>query len=325
VTDTWLITGGAGFIGRALVRRVLSEGHCVVVLDAMTYAAHPAALRRLGDDEQLIVVEGDVADAQFVAAVFEAAEPTVVVDAAAHSHVDRSLEDAAPFIRTNATGAWVVAQASLDAGARLVRVSTDEVYGDRAGRPASQEGDPVRPTNPYSASKAAGDALVASLVRSHGLDAVITRGVNTYGPGQYPEKLLPLAAQRWADGASMGVYGDGLQERDWLYVDDHADAIVAAAYLGRAGHTLHFAGAGPVANRALLALWRSALGHPDDDDGLEEVDDRPGHDRRYDLDDKATRRLLSWSPRTDLEAGLAATARWTRRHPDFWSTHCEDA
>lgn len=326
MTDTWLITGGAGFLGRALVRAVLNEGHCVVVLDALTYAAHPAALRALDPSgDRLILVEGDVADEDTVNATFEAAEPTVVIDAAAESHVDRSLQDAAPFVRTNATGAWVVARAALESSARLVRVSTDEVYGDRHGRAAAAEGDLVDPSNPYAASKAAGDALVQSLVRAHDLDAVITRGVNTYGPGQYPEKLLPMAAARWSAGRAMGVYGDGLQQRDWLHVDDHAAGIVAGAYLGRPGRLLHFAGDGPLPNREVLGQWRQALGLPVDDDALEPVADRPGHDRRYHLDDRATRRALSWAPARDLSRGLAATARWTSKHPDFWPTAGGDA
>jgi dTDP-glucose 4,6-dehydratase len=318
MTQTWLVTGGAGFIGRAVVRSLLAGGDRVVVLDAMTYAAHPAALHRLSIDDRLTVVEGDVADPEAVAAVLAQHRPAFVLNLAAHSHVDRSLDDAAPFIHASTTGAWVVARATLEIGARLVQVSTDEVYGDRHGRPAAVEGDPSVPTNPYSAAKAAGDAMVQSLVRSHGLDAVVTRGVNTYGPGQYPEKLLPLAGTRWRAGQPMGVYGDGTQRRDWLHVDDHAAGILAAATRAETGSVVHLAGTGPQTNLEVLEAWWSALGRPAIDPWWEAVADRAGHDRRYDLDDSASRSALGWAPRLDLCAGLTATARWWRDNPDFW-------
>ena len=311
---TTLVTGGAGFIGRRVVERLAQDGHEVVVLDALTYAAHPGALQALSNALPVQLVEGDVATPQTVEAVFARVSPELVFHLAAETHVDRSLDDAAPFLRTNVHGTWEVAQACLRHGVqRLVHVSSDEVYGDRSGLSTSVETDPTTPTNPYSASKACADHLVLATVRSHGLDAVVTRGANTYGPGQFPEKLLPLAARRWAAGKSMGIYGDGQQVRHWLYVDDHADGIVAAAG-APSGAVLHFGGE-QATNREILARWASALGV---DGRTETIADRPGHDRIYDLDDARTRAMLGWKPAVSLQDGLARTAVWQAEHPDFW-------
>jgi dTDP-glucose 4,6-dehydratase len=339
LTAPWLVTGGAGFIGRAVVRALRAEGVGVVVLDALTYAAHGRDLRSI-DGVELVV--GDVAEPSVVAEVFDRYRPEVVLNLASESHVDRSLEDASPFVRANTLGAWVVARAALAAGSRLVQVSTDEVYGDRDGRPASIEGDPVAPTNPYSVAKAAGDGMVLALVRSDGLDAVVTRAVNTFGPGQHPEKLLPLAAARWGAGERMGVYGDGRQEREWLHVDDHAAGIVEAARHGSAGSIYHLGGgAGPIPNVLLLLRWRAALGYPDVelDEGfdsnrgvaatvpagtggwpfLETVADRPGHDRRYWMSCTSTAQALGWAPACGFRERLDQAARWHLAHPDFWT------
>lgn len=316
MTAPWLVTGGAGFIGRAVVRALRAEGVDVVVLDALTYAAHEADLTSI---EGVTVVVGDVAEPADVAAVMTTHAPSVVLNLAAETHVDRSLQDASPFVRANTLGPWVVARACAEARTRLVQVSTDEVYGDRDGLPASVEGDPVTPTNPYSAAKAAGDGMVLSLVRSDGLDAVVTRGVNTYGPGQYPEKLLPLAAKRWAEGTALGVYGDGLQERDWIHVDDHAAGILAAARRGRRGGVYHLGGAAPIPNLELLGRWRAALGYPAAAAGwLNHIEDRRGHDRRYRLACAATRAELGWAPGVALDEGLGATGAWHVANPDFW-------
>ena len=312
-----IVTGGAGFIGRAVVQALLARGEQVVVLDALTYAAHPEALLALGDVE---LVQGDVADPATVAELFARVRPERVLHLAAESHVDRAITDAAPFVRTNVAGSWNVARAALEVGARLVHVSTDEVYGDRDGRPATVEGDPVAPTNAYAATKACADALVLSLVRAEGLDAVITRGVNTYGPGQFPEKLLPLAARRWLAGEPAPVYGDGLQVRHWLHVHDHAAGILAAADL-EGGPVVHLGSADRCTNLEVLRAWRGALELPlEPDDWLEPVTDRPGHDRAYALDDRTSRQRLAWAPRWSLGEGLAATATWLRGAPDFWNS-----
>jgi len=303
-----------------------------VVLDAMTYAAHPAELRALAEatvgeagTARLTVVEGDVADGPLVARLLQRVRPAVVVHLAAETHVDRSLGNNAPFVRTNVEGTEMLVRAAVDCRVpRFVQVSTDEVYGDRQDRRAARETDGVDPSNPYAATKACGDALVQSAVRSAGLDAVITRGCNTYGPGQFPEKLLPLAALRWAGDKPMWVYGDGLQQRVWLHVDDHAAGIVAAARRGVQGAVYHFSGGRSRTNQQTLRSWRTALGlggRPDE--YLRTARDRPGHDRRYALSDRWTRSELAWAPRYSWGAGLRATARWLSEHPKFWTSSLE--
>ena len=342
MTDTWLVTGGAGFIGRVVVEQLLAwtEGPQVVVLDAMTYAAHPVALRAVGESyaglpesSRLTIVEGDVADGVLVSKLMARVRPRVVLNLAAETHVDRSLSNNAPFVRTNVEGTEMLVRASVDCRVeRFVQVSTDEVYGDRVGRRAARETDGVEPTNPYAATKACGDALVQAAVRSSGLDAVITRGCNTYGPGQFPEKLLPLAALRWGADQPMWVYGDGLQERVWLHVDDHAAGILAAARVGTEGAVYHFSGGRPRTNQATLESWRRALGlggRPDDylrgdsSQLIKFVPDRPGHDRRYALGDQETRRQLGWAPRRSWRSGLRATAKWLASNPQFWASSLE--
>lgn len=314
---TWLVAGGAGFIGRRFVERLLADGERVVVLDAFTYAAHPAALDALAC-EALEVLTGRVDSAADVATAMER-EPEVVVNFAAESHVDRSLKDPGPFMSTNATGAWLLASAVRERGGRLVQVSTDEVYGDLNGREAAREHDAVRPSNPYAASKACGDALVLSLFRAHRLDVVVTRGANTYGPGQFPEKLLPLAARRWAEGQPMPLYGDGFHVRDWLHVDDHVAGILAAARKGEPGRAYHLGSRDGRTNREVLMLWRKALGlEGHSTDYLESVPDRPGHDRRYALADGWTREVLGWAPAVRFEDGLVTTANWLLDHPGYW-------
>jgi dTDP-glucose 4,6-dehydratase len=321
---TWLVTGGAGFIGRALVRQLLSQQprRRVVVIDAMTYAAHPVALDGLAELGDLEVVEGDIADSALVERLMERLRPELVLNLAAESHVDRSLRDSTPFLRTNIIGTQVLLQAALrHAVGRFVQVSTDEVYGDRRGLRAAREGDAVRPSNPYSISKACADSLLQAAVRSHGLDAVVTRGCNTYGPGQFPEKLLPLAALRWSRGQPMWVYGDGQQERTWIHVDDHAAGILAAATSGRSGGIYHLRHGAPRSNEQTLRDWHAALGVAGAvDELLQESADRPGHDRRYALSDAKTRRELGWRPSTPWKRGLSATARWLHHYPRFWDS-----
>ncbi len=320
--STCLVTGGAGFIGRSVVAQLLQAepDRLVVVLDAMTYAAHPAALAALGALGRLEVVEGDIADTQLVDRVMNRFRPGLVINLAAESHVDRSLQDCSPFLRSNVVGTSVLLKAALATRVqRFVQVSTDEVYGDRHGRSPARETDATDPSNPYSISKACADALVLAAVRSHGLDGLITRGCNTYGPGQFPEKLLPLAALRWSQGKPMWVYGDGQQQRTWLHVDDHAGGILAAARGGSRGAIYHLKCGSPRSNEQTLRDWYTAL-FPGavGETLLQAAADRPGHDRCYKLSDTVTRRSLAWRPSYSWKQGLAATARWSREHGDFW-------
>jgi dTDP-glucose 4,6-dehydratase len=303
-----LVTGGAGFIGSHFVRRLLAQGDDAVVLDKLTYSGNRANLE--GCDCELS--EGDIADAEAVAEA--AAGCDAIVNFAAETHVDRSILGATEFVETDVLGTYVLLLHARDAGIRLVQVSTDEVYGDVAQGERSREDDPLRPSSPYSASKAGGDLQVVAAVRTFGVDAVITRGANTYGPNQYPEKFLPLFVTNALDGAPLPVYGDGRQRREWLHVDDHCDAIDRVLRDGKTGEIYNVGGDEhenlEMVDRilALTGADRSLVRH---------VEDRPGHDRRYALDDSKVR-ALGWSPVRALDEGLAETVAWYRDNRDWW-------
>jgi dTDP-glucose 4,6-dehydratase len=311
-SDRVLVTGGAGFIGSALVRRLLEDSPDVRVLtyDLLTYAGHRENLEDLPDAGRHELVVGDIADPEAVAAAFDAFRPTAVVNVAAETHVDQSLLAPARFVRTNVVGAQVLLDACRNAGVRLVQISTDEVYGSLPEPRAATPDYPLVASSPYSASKAAADLLVLAAARSHDQDVVITRCTNNYGPRQTPEKLIPLMTLRAFAGESLPVYGDGLQVRDWIHVDDHAAGIVAALRRGRPGRVYHFSGR---TARPNLDVVRAILDRAGETGArVEHVADRPAHDLRYALDDEATREELAWSPVTAFEEGLAATVDWYR-------------
>jgi len=302
-----LVTGGAGFIGSHFVRRLLAAGEDVVVLDKLTYAGNPA---NLPDGVQL--VEGDIALAEDVSSVgrFDA-----VVNFAAETHVDRSILGPDEFVRTDVTGTLVLLQAADEQGARYVQVSTDEVYGDIEPGAASKEDDPLRPSSPYSASKAGGDLQVLAAVRTYGVNASITRGSNTYGPNQYPEKILPLFVTNALDGAPLPLYGDGRQVRDWLHVDDHCAGVELVLREGRPGEIYNVAANEEHENVELTELILDATGA---DRGLiQHVEDRAGHDRRYSLDTSKLR-ALGWSSTRNWNEGVRATAEWYRANRAWW-------
>ena len=303
------VTGGAGFIGSHFVKRLLAAGDVVVVLDKLTYAGNPANLEGTG----VTLVKGDIADP---AAVAEAAAGCdAIVNFAAETHVDRSILEGGDFLRTNVTGTNVLLGYAQEAGIRLVHVSTDEVYGDVPPGVSSREGDPLEPSSPYSAAKAGGDLLVLAHVRTYGVDALITRGSNTYGPNQYPEKILPLFVTNALDGAPLPLYGDGRQVRDWLYVEDHCAGIELALRQGEAGQVYNVGGGEEVENRDITRRVLELTGA--DESLIRRVDDRPGHDRRYSLD---TSKLegLGWSRRWTTAEGLPATVAWYRDNRDWW-------
>ena len=231
-----LVTGGCGFIGSHFTKRLAASGAEVVVLDKLTYAGNPANL----ENAAVEVVHGDIADADAVAAASEGCD--AIVNFAAETHVDRSILGAAEFIETDVYGTFVLLEWARTTGGRLVHVSTDEVYGDLEAGGSSQESDPLRPSSPYAASKAGGDLLVLAHVRTYDVDAVITRGSNTYGPNQYPEKMIPLFVTNALDGQPLPVYGDGRQTRDWLHVRDHCAAIELVLRDGKAGEVYNVAG-----------------------------------------------------------------------------------
>jgi len=305
-----LVTGGAGFIGSHFVRRLAQAGEEVVVLDKLTYAGNQENLD--GVDHEFH--RGDIADPDAVAEA--AAGCKAIVNFAAETHVDRSILGPADFILTDVLGTQVLLDQARHHGLRHVQVSTDEVYGDiEPNAPAATEDSPLRASSPYSASKAGGDLQVLAYVRTYGVDALITRGANTYGPRQYPEKFLPLFITNALDGDHLPVYGDGRQRREWLHVDDHCAGIELALREGGAGEVYNVGGQ----ERENMDVVRRILdltgGSPD---LVRHVADRPGHDRRYALD-SAKLRGLGWSPRHSFDAGgLEDTVEWYRANRDWW-------
>jgi dTDP-glucose 4,6-dehydratase len=302
-----LITGGAGFIGSHFVKRMLAAGEDVLVLDKFTYAGNPANL-----PNGIACYRGDIA---VRAEVDQIGRVDAIVNFAAETHVDRSILGPEDFVRTDVLGALVLLQAAEEMSARFVQVSTDEVYGDVEAGWSSREDDPLRPSSPYSASKAGGDLQVLSAVRTFGVNASVTRGANTYGPNQYPEKVLPLFVTNTLDGEPLPLYGDGRQVRDWLHVDDHCAAIELVLRHGEAGEVYNV-GAGE--EHENVELTRVILEHLDADPALvRHVEDRAGHDRRYSLDTTKLR-SLGWEPRRTWNEGIRSTIDWYRDNRDWW-------
>jgi dTDP-glucose 4,6-dehydratase len=304
-----LVTGGAGFIGSHFARRLVRAGDEVVVLDKLTYAGRRENLAGVEHDFH----RGDIADREAVARAASGCD--AIVNFAAESHVDRSILDGADFLTTNITGANVLLEAARSEGSRLVQVSTDEVYGDVPPGCSSREGDALDPSSPYSAAKAGGDLLVLAHVRTYGTDALVTRGSNTYGPNQYPEKVLPLFVTNALDGEPLPLYGDGRQIRDWLHVEDHCAGIELALREGAAGEVYNLGGGEEVENLEITRRVLQLTGAPAA--LVRRVDDRPGHDRRYSLD-AAKALALGWTRRWTLESGLPATVSWYRDNRAWW-------
>ena len=310
-----LVTGGAGFIGSHLVHLLAAERPevRVTVLDKLTYAGKRENLEPLLGEGRIGLIVGDIADPHAVHRALDGCDG--IVNLAAETHVDRSLSDATPFVRTNVLGTQVLLDAARAEGiTRFLHVSTDEVYGDlKTDDPPSRESDPFRPSSPYSASKAAAEHLVHAYHVSYGLDTVITRGSNSYGPRQYPEKVIPLFTANALAGRPLPIYGSGCAVRDYLHAEDHARGILAVLEQGEAGHAYNL-GAGlqvdgnELARRILELTGRPAsLAQP--------VDDRPGHDYRYSLDSSRAN-ALGWRPRWAFEHGLAATVQWYREQQE---------
>lgn len=319
-----LVTGGAGFIGSAFVRRRLAATpDQVVVLDKLTYAGNRANLAPVEADpalqSRLVFVQGDIADAAIVGELV--GDVDAVVNFAAESHVDRSIQDAAAFLRTGVIGLHVLLEAvraAADGDAptkRFVQVSTDEVYGSvEAGQ--SREDAPLQPRSPYAAAKAAGDLLTLAYHTTYGLNVVVSRGANTYGPYQHPEKLVPLFITNALADEPLPMYGDGEQRRDWLFVDDHADAISTLLERGKAGAVYNIPAGQEHSNREVTAELLARLDKPWS--LVRHVADRPGHDRRYAMDG-ARIAALGWRPAVDFATGISRTVAWYRDHRDWWS------
>ncbi len=300
-----LVTGGAGFIGSHFAERLLAVGDDAIVLDKLTYAGKEGNVPK-----GAVFVRGDIAVKETVDAV---PEFDAIVNFAAETHVDRSILGPHDFARTDVLGALVLAEVARERGVRLVQVSTDEVYGDVV-EPAREDAT-LRPSSPYSASKAGGDLQVLAAVRTYGIDACITRGSNTYGPRQFPEKLIPLFVTNALDGEPLPLYGDGRQVRDWLHVEDHCAAIELVLRTGESGE-LYNVGTGD--QRENVDVAQSILELTEADPALlRRVDDRPGHDRRYSLDASKIR-TLGWEPKRSFDEGLEDTVQWYRENRSWW-------
>lgn len=314
-----LVTGGAGFIGSCYVRMARRQrpSSLVVNLDALTYAGNLESLADLKDDAGHVFVKGDIRDGDLVRRLLVTHKIEAIVNFAAESHVDRSILSAEPFIDTNVVGTLRLLEAARATGVRrFVQVSTDEVYGSLGQTGTFSETTPVSPRSPYSASKAAADHLVEAFHHTHGLDMVITRCSNNYGPHQFPEKLIPLMILNAFEDRPLPVYGDGLYVRDWIHVEDHCEAIDLALARGRAGQVYNV---GAQNERPNLDVVRGILKLTGRDESLiRYVPDRPGHDRRYAMDATKVRAELGWRPRRAFEQGLAETVDWYRTHASWW-------
>ncbi|MHB9132244.1 MAG: dTDP-glucose 4,6-dehydratase [Armatimonadota bacterium] len=310
-----VVTGGAGFIGANYVRCAAAwhPEWRIVVLDKLTYAGNEANLEDVRD--RIEFVRGDIADPEVVRTTLHGAD--AVVHFAAESHVDRSLQDPRPFIRTNVEGTLVLLEEARRAGIRrFLHVSTDEVYGDLAGSTHhSVETDPFRPRSPYAASKAAAEHLVFSYGISYGLDVVVTRGSNTYGPYQYPEKIIPLFITNALEEKPLPLYGDGSAVRDYMHVEDHAAGIDRVLHAGQRGQAYNLGAREEISGVAVATAMLDQLGKPHS--LLTFVTDRPGHDYRYSVDPSAAE-SLGWQRRWSFPDGLAQTVRWYLDHESWW-------
>jgi dTDP-glucose 4,6-dehydratase len=341
--STVIITGGAGFIGSNLVHYALAHtADRLVVVDKLTYAGSLLNLEAALGDARVAFVEADIADRQAMAALFAAERPAAVMNLAAETHVDRSIDSPQPFIDTNIVGTFVLLEASRQfvasapaaerAAFRFLHVSTDEVYGTLGADGQFSEETPYAPNSPYAASKASADHLARAYFHTFGLPVVITNCSNNYGPYQFPEKLIPLMVLNALEGRPLPIYGDGGNIRDWLHVDDHCAGLLLALREGRPGEKYNIGGGNERTNMQIVdricevleelrpAATNTALRSAGVDDyrGLKKfVADRPGHDRRYAIDASKIRRELGWSPRHSFEQGLEATARWYLEHRDW--------
>ncbi len=314
---TVLITGGCGFIGGNFIRQLLQsdEQIRVVNFDALTYAANLASLADLLQNPRLQFIKGDIADRDAVRGLF-ATPIDSIIHFAAESHVDRSILDSGPFLRTNVIGTQVLVDAAREFKvSRFVHVSTDEVYGSLGPTGAFTEETPIAPNSPYAASKAASDLIVRAAVHTFGLPAVITRCSNNYGPYQFPEKLIPLFISNLMNDQPVPVYGDGQQVRDWIHVNDHCAAIEKVWRHGKVGEVYNIGGRCEKANLDLTHTLLRALGKPTS--LIRYVEDRPGHDRRYAIDCSKIERELNWRPQVAFEDGIRATIEWYRNNRDW--------
>ena len=326
-----LVTGGAGFIGSAVVRRAIAEGHEVVNLDALTYAACLDNVASVADAPGYRFEHADIRDAAALTRIFATHRPDAVLHLAAESHVDRSIDGPGVFIETNVTGTYTLLEAARvwwEAGGRPERfrfhhVSTDEVYGSLGPTGKFTEDTPYVPNSPYSASKAASDHLVRAWGETYGLPVLLTNCSNNYGPFHFPEKLIPVVILNAQAGRPIPVYGDGSNVRDWLYVEDHAEALLTVLARGQVGRSYNIGGDAEVRNIDLVRRICAILDHripanAPHDRLISFVADRPGHDARYAIDARRVREELGWRPSVTLDEGLARTVDWYLQNEGWW-------
>ena len=332
-----IVTGGAGFIGSAVVRMLIkTTEHNVLNVDKLTYAGNLASLAGVEDSARYAFVQSDICDAEHMTELFETFQPDLVMHLAAESHVDRSIEGSADFIRTNVNGTHTLLevarkywQASGNENFRFHHISTDEVYGDlEVNDPAFTETTAYAPSSPYSASKASSDHLVRAWGRTYGLPVVLSNCSNNYGPFQFPEKLIPHMILNALSGKALPIYGSGKQIRDWLHVDDHAEALFLIATKGKLGETYNVGGQSEKQNLEVvhtlcdlledLAGEQKPAGVSHFSDLINHVTDRPGHDQRYAVDISKIQRDLGWSPKHTFESGMRDTVKWYLENQTWW-------
>ena len=315
-----LVTGAAGFIGSNFVRRFADRGS-MLALDMLTYAGNLANIQELIDAKKIAFTKEDICDVAAMTRVWDAFEPTHVVHFAAESHVDRSIMGSGPFIQTNVVGTQVLLDLAKSRNIeRYLQVSTDEVYGtlpeDQPDIKFTEE-TPLAPNSPYSASKAAGDCLARSYFHTFGTPILTTRCSNNYGPYHFPEKLIPLFVTNLMEGKKVPLYGDGMNIRDWLHVEDHCDAIWEVLTRGRVGEVYNIGGNNEITNRRITETILRLM-DKDWDASVTYVKDRPGHDRRYAIDATKMKTELGWSPKWTFDTGIAATIEWYKTHESWW-------
>jgi dTDP-glucose 4,6-dehydratase len=316
---TVLVTGGAGFIGSNLVHYLRRErpDWTIVNLDALTYAGNLESLADLRDDPKHLFVRGDIANADLVEHLCAQHGVGVILNLAAESHVDRSILGPGIFVETNVSGTQVLLEAGRRAGVRrFVQVSTDEVYGSLGAQGRFSETSPLRPSSPYSASKAAADLLALAYHHTFGLDVIVTRCSNNYGSYQFPEKLIPLMIANALEGRRLPVYGDGMQVRDWIHVEDHCAALLSVVEQGRAGEVYNIGSDNEWPNVQIVRQILQILQKPES--LIEHVKDRPGHDRRYAIDARKVCGELGWGPRVSFLDGLRSTVDWYVAQRSWW-------
>lgn len=319
-----LVTGGCGFIGSHFVHLLLSKGYEVVNVDKLTYAATFGEQIGVEGKRGYTFAKGDIADRPFVSNLVQSLNPWAIVNFAAETHVDRSILDASPFIHTNVTGVQVLLEAVRQFGVkRFIQISTDEIYGDAYKKRPFVESSPMKPSSPYSASKAAGELLCIAHQRTYAVPVLVVRSSNNFGPRQHPEKLIPLIIKKCLSREALPVYGNGMQKRDWLYVEDNCNAILTVLEHGKLGSVYNVAANDERHNLETVkavckTVSRESGGNLQDILGLIKfVSDRPGHDLRYAINTGKVRQELGWSPSVSFEDGLTSTVKWYLANPEW--------